>query len=222
MVGTKGAKIFIIENAYEKSRLTGSRYTILTPEKNPAYKNKKLEYNNEGKLIHETEESTTRRYSYDDQGRLVKEEYKSGDSASILYYYKYELNGTDSIVNISAVEKYGEKSDTTFLKQIYNSRGNLLLESRKTSPTYYKTFPPFCATGDEYTNRYQYDENGIKVMDGSFVREGADYEHKWTLESREQTTVLKTYLSKKSKLLLYIDRMDGPWGNEKTFFDYSK
>lgn len=222
LVGTKGAKTFIIENSYDRNQLTGSRYTTLAPGKKPVYENKKLEYNKEGKLVREIEESTTRHYDYDTRGRLVKEEYKSGDSSLIFYHYKYELNGPDSIVNISAVEKYGEKTDSTFLKQIYNSRGNLLLESRKVSPTYYKTFHPFCTTGDEYINRYQYDEKDRKIIDGNFVREGTDYEHKWILESREQTTVLKTYLSKKSELLLYIDRMDGPGGNEKTFFDYSK
>jgi YD repeat-containing protein len=222
LVGSKGAKTFIIENSYDRNRITGSRYTTLAPKKKPVMRTKKFEYNREGKLVREIEESATRYYEYDSRGRLVKEEYKSGDSSSIFYYYKYEFNGPDSIINISVIEKNEGKTDSTFLKQIYNSRGNLILESRKVSPTYYKTFPPFCTTGDEYTNRYQYDEKGRKIIDGSFVREGTDYYHKWVLESREQTTILKTYLSKKSELLLYIDQMDGPGGNEKTFFDYSK
>lgn len=122
------------------------------------------EYNSSGRLLSEKTTSgetiATVEYFYDKKGKKQKGLYISGKNKTTLWY-KYDKN--DSLIQIKTIDSNNNKTDSIMQSYEYDSRGNLIRESRYPSPTYVKTFRMECTSGEFFDNVYKYDSIGRKI-----------------------------------------------------------
>lgn len=235
----------IIEDQYAGNLLSRKIYTIINPVQDSNRIVKQFLYNKNNQLIKETFGETEITYQYRNDGKYTVVTHRPDKTTQYRSVYEYKREGTDSIVLISTIEQQKTKTDTAFQELRFNKLGKKIYESRWVSKTYYKTFTVECSVGDRYTNTWSYDDVGRLTEDERniylyganffykpgettnrrnviFVTEGEAYNKRWEMKINNSTVTLDSYLSEKSKLLEFKDRMDGYAGNEKIFFEYAK
>lgn len=243
--GPHKPRTIVIEDQYADNLISRKTYIIINPAGDSSRIVKLFIYNKKNQLIKETFGETEITYQYRNDGKYAVVTHRPDKTTQYRSVYEYKREGTDSIVLITTVEQQKTKTDTAFQELRCNNLGKKIYESRWVSKTYYKTFMAECSVGDKYTNTWSYDDVGRLTEDERniylyganffykpgettnrknviFVTEGEAYNKRWEMKINNSTVTLDSYLSEKSKLLEFKDRMDGYAGNEKIFFEYAK
>ena len=235
----------IIEDQYAGNLLSRKIYTIINPVQDSNRIIKQFLYNKNNQLSKETFGDAEITYQYRNDGKYAVVTHMPDRTTQYRSVYEYKREGTDSMILITTIEQKYTEMDTSFQELRYNKLGKKIFESRWVSKTYYKTFRVERSVGDSYNNSWSYDNEGRLTEDerniylygeNGFTKQEKTicgknivlvtgdelYKKRWEMIIDNNTVTLNSYLSSKSKLLEFKDRMDGNTGNEKIFFEYLK